>query len=193
MSGIKISLKKKPGSKLKKPIIDQDEKESKKLISSYSKDDVQHNTNADKPIIEIKQRNKKILHLKEVPSNIEEDDDVKLAYGVTTFGKTEDIKQQSFIKKRTTNNFDSDDESEESDNEKRIPVEEFGAAFLRGLGWSDNNDEEKDKKQKQQEILNHRQKGITLGIGAKPVDHEILQDLQSTEKGIPIIKRRKLK
>lgn len=66
--------------------------------------------------------------------------------------------------------------------------------LLRGLGWNDNNDEEKDKKEeKQQEILNHRQKGITLGIGAKPVDHEILQDLQSTEKGIPIIKRRKLK
>lgn len=129
-----------------------------------------------------------------MPSNIEEEEDVKLAYGVTTFEKTDDIKQQSFIKKRTMNNFDSDDESEESDNEKRIPVEEFGAAFLRGLGWNDNNDEEKDKKEeKQQEILNHRQKGITLGIGAKPVDHEILQDLQSTEKGIPIIKRRKLK
>ncbi|MCP8716804.1 MAG: G patch domain-containing protein [Asgard group archaeon] len=194
MSGIKISLKKKPGSKLKKPIINQDEKESKKLISSYSKDDVPQQTNTDKPIIKLKQRNKKILHLKEVPSNIEEEDDVKLAYGVTTFEKTDDIKQQSFIKKRTMNNFDSDDESEESDNEKRIPVEEFGAAFLRGLGWNDNNDEEKDKKEeKQQEILNHRQKGITLGIGAKPVDHEILQDLQSTEKGIPIIKRRKLK
>ena len=98
MSGIKISLKKKPASKLKKPIINQDEKESKKLISSYSKDDVPQQTNTDKPIIKLKQRNKKILHLKEVPSNIEEEEDVKLAYGVTTFEKTDDIKQQSFIK-----------------------------------------------------------------------------------------------
>lgn len=193
MSGIKISLKKKPGSKLKKPLInqdkDQEEQQSKKLISSYSKHDVLNETNLDKPVLQIRERNKKILHLKEAPLNHDAtDEDSKLAYGVTTFEKT-DGNTQSFIKSQTINASDEDD-SDESDNERKIPVEEFGAAFLRGLGWKDD---ESQTKQKPQEILNHRQKGITLGIGAKPVDHEIIQDLQSTEKGIPIIKRRKLK
>ncbi|RCK65936.1 Pre-mRNA-splicing factor SPP2 [Candida viswanathii] len=186
MSGIKISLKKK-GGKAKKPLVKQPEQEdtSKKLISSYSKDDAVEDSN-DKPVIRLAQRNKKILHKKQ-DEEVNDKEEQKLEYGVTTFEKTETA-SRSFIKKPAFAESE-DEEEDDEDGDKRIPVEEFGAAFLRGLGWK----EEDTPREEPREILNHRQKGITLGIGAKPVDHEILQDLQqSSEKGIPIIKRRKL-
>lgn len=187
MSGIKISLKKK-NLKLKKPNVnisaqgDDQSQPEKRLITTYSKEDKSTPTNETRPIIAFKQPRKSILQKK-----IEIDEKPILPYGVTTFEKVETTKQ-SMIKALETENSE-----DESSDDRKIPIDEFGAAFLRGLGWKEEEEKKKDnKKSTNLQNLSHRKQGITLGIGAKPIDEEILQDLNSTEKGIPIIKRRKL-
>lgn len=187
MSGIKISLKKK-NPKLKKLIVnnsqqtDELSEQQKKLITSYSTEDKTTHKDETKPIIVLKQPCKSMLQ-----KEIEIDEKPILPYGVTTFEKVETTKQ-SMIKK-----IESEDSDDDSSDDRKIPIDEFGAAFLRGLGWQEEEERNKDdSKSTNTQNLSHRKHGITLGIGAKPIDEEIIQDLNSTEKGIPIIKRRKL-
>ncbi|EMG50044.1 Pre-mRNA-splicing factor, putative (Spliceosome maturation protein, putative) [Candida maltosa Xu316] len=157
MSGIKLNLKKtKKDSKLKKPLEKEDEPE-KKVISSYSKTE-QLKTLPNRPTLKIANPNAKIIN-----------------YGLTTFEQKEGNKH-SVIGQVVIPDSDGEEE-----DETRIAPEEFGAAFLRGLGWKD--EEESARASQQQRV--------TLGIGAKPVDSEILQDFNKEDIGIPLIKRRK--
>ena len=65
---------------------------------------------------------------------IEIDEKPILPYGVTTFEKVETTKQ-SMIKK-----IESEDSDDDSSDDRKIPIDEFGAAFLRGLGWQEEEE-----------------------------------------------------
>lgn len=69
-----------------------------------------------------------------------------------------------------------------------VPVEEFGAALLRGMGWKGDRQKPKSKS------VEKRQRSAILGIGAKPLDNELVEDLMGKKKviGIPLKKKRKV-
>lgn len=69
-----------------------------------------------------------------------------------------------------------------------VPVEEFGAALLRGMGWKGDRQKPKTKS------VEKRQRSAILGIGAKPLDNELVEDLMGKKKviGIPLKKKRKV-
>lgn len=85
---------------------------------------------------------------------------------------------------------------EQSDEEKdveeaeydKVPVDQFGAALLRGMGWKPNN----KRKDSPEPSLENRKKGVVLGIGAKPVETELMDDLFDKKKLlVPMVKRLK--
>lgn len=78
------------------------------------------------------------------------------------------------------------EESLEKDYEN-VPVEQFGMALLRGMGW--NGKEAKNTVGS--EVL-HRQRGVTLGIGARAVEKEIEQELMGAKGAkltVPMIQK----
>ncbi|WPK27612.1 hypothetical protein PUMCH_005008 [Australozyma saopauloensis] len=65
-----------------------------------------------------------------------------------------------------------------------VPVEEFGAALLRGMGWKGPD------KTSTSMHTRHRQRGALLGIGAKPVGKELeLELLDRKNLSVPLIKK----
>lgn len=76
------------------------------------------------------------------------------------------------------------EEASEKDYEE-IPVEEFGAALLRGMGW--------DGKLAKSEVntsLALRRRGLTLGIGAKSAGHELDEELMARKNlSVPLRRR----
>ncbi|CAH6722750.1 pre-mRNA-splicing factor Spp2p [[Candida] jaroonii] len=72
---------------------------------------------------------------------------------------------------------------------KEIPVEEFGAALLRGMGWNKANERKVSKPN-----LEKRKQGLLLGLGAKSVNNdEIAQELLGSRAkfSIPVVKKNK--
>ena len=83
---------------------------------------------------------------------------------------------------------DSAEDIVEEDYEN-VPVEQFGAALLRGMGWKEND----TKSSKGVDVL-HRQRGVTLGIGSTPVEKEIEQEIMgktSVKLTVPMLPRTK--
>lgn len=70
---------------------------------------------------------------------------------------------------------------------ENVPVEEFGAALLRGMGWKANN---KKSLKKMPELSG--KKGLFLGIGAKTEEADIMEELVA-KKGVtfkvPLVKK----
>lgn len=65
-----------------------------------------------------------------------------------------------------------------------VPVDEFGAALLRGMGWKGP-----DKKNPSMH-LSHRQRGAVLGIGAKSINKDLEMELLDRKNlSVPLIKR----
>lgn len=83
---------------------------------------------------------------------------------------------------------DSAEDIVEEDYEN-VPVEQFGAALLRGMGWKEND----TKSSRGADVL-HRQRGVTLGIGSTPVEKEIEQEIMgktSVKLTVPMLPRTK--
>lgn len=80
---------------------------------------------------------------------------------------------------------ESDDEKEvEKAEYDKVPVDQFGAALLRGMGWKPN------KKESPGPSLESRKKGVVLGIGAKPVEAELMDDLFDKKKLlVPMVRK----
>lgn len=79
-------------------------------------------------------------------------------------------------------------ENTEKDYEE-IPVEQFGAALLRGMGWKGDNSGSGTQNE-----LSHRQRGAVLGIGSKPIEREIEAEImgkRGTKLNVPLLKRDK--
>lgn len=58
---------------------------------------------------------------------------------------------------------------------KEVPVDQFGAALLRGMGWKQNRSTRGESSGKP--LLERRKRGVLLGIGAKAVEDELMADL----------------
>ncbi|KAI5961940.1 SPP2 [Candida theae] len=184
MAGLKINLKKKTGPKklLKRESAD----DSKKLIESYNGASETKHQEAEPWVIKPKKISRSIV---QPQSHKQEEPVEKLKYGVTTFAKTESVQARSIIKKLTyESDSDSSDDDDAEDGVKKIPVEEFGAAFLRGLGWDGKDDNDQGT---YEEDVKNRQRGVTLGIGAKPIDDDLARELQNQVNDAPLLKRRK--
>lgn len=86
------------------------------------------------------------------------------------------------------NDHAGDDDNESYDT---IPVEQFGAAMLRGMGWKptrkgkNSTDADLNKR-----VIECRQRSAMLGIGAKEVESELMNSKLKTFE-VPIIKRLK--
>lgn len=74
-------------------------------------------------------------------------------------------------------------ENTEKDYED-VPVEEFGAALLRGMGWKGEDKETLTLSSK------YRQRGAVLGIGAKPIGKELETELLDRKNlTVPLVRR----
>ena len=83
---------------------------------------------------------------------------------------------------------DAPDEDSDQEYEK-VPVEQFGAAMLRGMGGGVSTDEPKTSS-----ILSHRQRGQLLGIGSKPLESDLMEDImgkRGSKLDVPLVKRDK--
>lgn len=80
--------------------------------------------------------------------------------------------------------IDKSIESEEFTYDK-VPVDDFGAALLRGMGWN-----AKSKQSKATNFLENRKRGDLLGIGAKGVEDELMTNKEKKFE-VPMIKREK--
>lgn len=74
---------------------------------------------------------------------------------------------------RGTSNFEDAPEMTKEEEYEEMPVEEFGAALLRGMGWDekydDNEDDEDTSGNSKKTFLPHEKaRPDLLGIGAKP-------------------------
>lgn len=66
--------------------------------------------------------------------------------------------------------------SDNSDDDyNQVPVEDFGAAMLRGMGYTGDEEDKQTETpaSKLAQILKKRQRGQVLGIGAKPLDADL--------------------
>lgn len=83
------------------------------------------------------------------------------------------------------------DESNEADDENydSVPVEQFGAAMLRGMGWKPTkNGKSSTDSNLNKIILKSRQRSAMLGIGAEQVESELMNSKMKAFE-VPIIKR----
>lgn len=72
---------------------------------------------------------------------------------------------------------DANDTSEPTEQDYgEVPVDQFGAALLRGMGW-DGREDVQDKKD-----ISHRQRGTMLGIGSKPLDEDVEKDIMGDKR-----------
>lgn len=66
----------------------------------------------------------------------------------------------------------ADDMDVRSNKYKSVPVEEFGAALLRGMGWEGPTDEDKERMKKAAEPMAARDSRLGLGAIAKPPERD---------------------
>lgn len=108
----------------------------------------------------------------------------------------DDIARASLLKGETvgesghlTLDLSQDSKEVEENTEKdyeEVPVDQFGAALLRGMGWDGK------VSKKEQTDVSHRQRGIVLGIGSKLVGKELEQELmmkRGTKLSVPLIRK----
>lgn len=87
------------------------------------------------------------------------------------------------------NEIDLDQEDYEN-----VPVEQFGAALLRGMGWKPDSKNKKTEKDLQKKV-DTRKKGALLGIGAKAVESEVMDELvgkRGAKLEAPLIRKARL-
>ncbi|KAG7195527.1 uncharacterized protein KQ657_003290 [Scheffersomyces spartinae] len=93
-----------------------------------------------------------------------------------------------------SDNEDDGDDATGSDYES-IAVENFGTAMLRGMGWKGERNIQGGggggANQKSTSV-EHRKQGMLLGIGAKPVETEIMEDIRGSNATFQIPLKRKL-
>lgn len=99
---------------------------------------------------------------------------------------TIDSGETIYIPKDASSKLDAALEIEASEY-KTMPVETFGAALLRGMGWKQNKNRVKTPN------LEKRKRGATLGIGAQAVEDELMAEIQGKDKIIlvPMARRDK--
>ncbi|OBA19454.1 hypothetical protein METBIDRAFT_45677 [Metschnikowia bicuspidata var. bicuspidata NRRL YB-4993] len=96
-----------------------------------------------------------------------------------------ELYQETSSKVIASHSEDGDAEAAPEDYEA-VPVDQFGAALLRGMGWSG---EPEPNNQAGQDV-SHRKQGAVLGIGAKSIDKDLEAELLSKKNlGVPLIKR----
>lgn len=94
-------------------------------------------------------------------------------------------------------NQDKDSLDEEVEDYEKVPVEQFGAALLRGMGWKPEPQKSKKSQKTVQDLkskVETRKRSILLGIGAKAVESEVMEELvgkRGTRFEAPLIKREK--
>lgn len=82
-------------------------------------------------------------------------------------------------------------EENSAEQYEEVPVEQFGAALLRGMGWKQGR---KNNETNKKPVTDSRKKGAFLGIGAKAVEDDLMEDLvgkRGQKFEIPIVRRQK--
>ncbi|KAG2735666.1 hypothetical protein G9P44_001880 [Scheffersomyces stipitis] len=89
--------------------------------------------------------------------------------------------------------LDEDPDEDSAEEYEKVPVEQFGAALLRGMGWKPET-KPKNTTVDNEKVLQHRQKGVLVGIGAKAVENDLMEDIigkRGTKFEVPLAKRNK--
>lgn len=87
--------------------------------------------------------------------------------------------------------------SDNSDDDyDQVPVEDFGAAMLRGMGYTGDDDQSQSSSpaSKISQILKKRQRGQVVGIGAKPLEGDLQAEVfgrRGDKLEVALVKRAK--
>ncbi|CAN3367027.1 pre-mRNA-splicing factor Spp2p [Diutina catenulata] len=145
-----------------------------------------------------------LVQEQQLKETIARENEAKLAYGLT------ETKKKEGTEARTAAPTEADSGSMEvpreagglvldsaaqsttettEDEYQRVPVEDFGMAMLRGMGYTGKSESASSVSQ----ILKHRQKGQVLGIGAKPLADDLKEDVmgkRGEKLSVPLIQRK---
>ncbi|EGW33698.1 uncharacterized protein SPAPADRAFT_64935 [Spathaspora passalidarum NRRL Y-27907] len=169
MSGIKFSLGKKKKLTKKPNLFNQETPKE-----DNDKDKVEIETYDNKPAPP-----KKLIIKPDVISHKITSE--PLNFGLTTFNRSESTVTSSKLGQVEA-------ESDSDEEYRKVPIEQFGIGFLRGLGYEAEEEEE----QVEDKSVEHRQRGVTLGIGADPIAQDLAKDIMKGTPELPLIKKRKI-
>ncbi|KAK6198502.1 DExH-box splicing factor binding site-domain-containing protein [Scheffersomyces amazonensis] len=118
----------------------------------------------------------------------EDESKARLDYGITNYSNNSNDKEND-----NNNNVSSvsvlhrqraEDPDEDSDEEyAKVPVDQFGEALLRGMGWTPDPQPNSNTPQPM-----NQQKSPLLGIGAQPIDSELYDDIKGKKPVVPLLK-----
>lgn len=77
-------------------------------------------------------------------------------------------------------------EDTEAQDYENVPVEQFGMAMLRGMGWKPTPQTNKTENTG----LEARQRGMVLGIGAKAIEADLIRELNGNSRSEAPLKRK---
>ncbi|CAN3486557.1 pre-mRNA-splicing factor Spp2p [Diutina catenulata] len=141
-----------------------------------------------------------LVQEQQLKETIARENEAKLAYGLTETKKKEGTEARteadsgSVEEPREAGGLVLDSAAQSTtetteDEYQRVPVEDFGMAMLRGMGYTGKSESASSVSQ----ILKHRQKGQVLGIGAKPLADDLKEDVmgkRGEKLSVPLIQRK---
>lgn len=186
----KFTLKK-PEKEVKKINVlgDSDEEDEKKSIETFEKKEEVKEEIVIRPnelVSTIKPRsvdNKADEPLNDNPKDLTDEEQARKSL-------MEDETYQDTDREIKVSHIVEDPEEDDVQAYKDVPVEEFGAALLRGMGWNKSKERKVTKPN-----LDKRKQGLLLGLGAKSVNNnEIAQELLGSRAkfSIPLVKKNKV-
>ncbi|CAN3367902.1 pre-mRNA-splicing factor Spp2p [Diutina catenulata] len=144
-----------------------------------------------------------LVQEQQLKETIARENEAKLAYGLTETKKKEGTETRTEAPTEDSGSIEEPSEAgglvldsaaqsttETTEDEyQRVPVEDFGMAMLRGMGYTGKSESASSVSQ----ILKHRQKGQVLGIGAKPLADDLKEDVmgkRGEKLSVPLIQRK---
>ncbi|KAI8992282.1 DExH-box splicing factor binding site-domain-containing protein [Pilobolus umbonatus] len=151
--------------------------QTKKTVESVEQAQVTETTTTVIEEVQVQREDEKVQ-----PQTLEEravEAIIKDAMGVEE-EKEEGPKKVIVMDETTAFRNDIEDRPDETtmDDYENVPVEEFGAALLRGLGWNEGEGIGRNRKNEKAPVLTPvKQREALLGLGAKP------EDIEKSKKG----------
>ncbi|CCH43680.1 Pre-mRNA-splicing factor [Wickerhamomyces ciferrii] len=97
-----------------------------------------------------------------------EPENKKLEYGINYINDIPKDSQEEVETKALRQDIETRAEEATLEDYEKIPVDDFGAAMLRGMGWKGEEDKEsKDEEKKGKPVIPVAQRTLYLGLGAK--------------------------
>lgn len=191
---VKFSLKKSGRNHVAKTAFEDLTSEANSNIQITSLDDIgKSKDKSKKPELVIKPRPNKdsweARRRRALDSTTKSDDAKKLTYGLNTnqVKGTKDMPKKRNVKVEQPQDTHNVTETT-SESYKKVPVEEFGIAMLRGMGWKGTAKDA--EKQAKREDHDRKSRPLLLGLGAKPSKGQMESSYRVTSARYePVVKK----